>query len=418
MTYTEACDYIASLRTAGMQMGLERMERGVEALGHPERAFHSVHIAGTNGKGSTAYMIAAMLQSGGYSVGRYTSPYLTTYRDMLWIDGELLSEEAFAACTDIVRNAVPTGLSEYECLTLIAFEAFRRRGVRIAVIECCLGGLTDATNVIPAPLCAVFTPIARDHTAILGETVEEITLQKSGIAKPPCDIVCAPSMDEGALGIVYEKAALGGQRIYQPSFPAEPPNVTASGTHFVWNRRDVSLRMLGAHQAENALTALQTIQCLCRHGYAVEDDTAVAALQAVTLPCRQELVSDDPWILLDGAHNPHGIRALTTLLQQLDRTPVTLVIGMLSDKDADQCLSMLTPFCEQILCCTPPNTARALAAYRLAAVARRYHDSVTVCDDPIQALENAKKATRHPIVVGGSFYTAKAVRQALLSQNT
>ncbi len=412
MTYREAVSYIASLRSAGMQMGLERMQQGIERLGHPEYTFQSVHIAGTNGKGSTAHMIAAMLRASGHTVGLYTSPYLTEYRDMLLIGDQPISEESFAASATAVRESIPDGLSEYEFLTLLAFHAFRAADVRLAVIECCLGGKTDATNVLPPPLCAVFTPIALDHTAILGDTIEAITLQKAAIAKPPCDIVCAPSMHEEALGILYERAACGGQQVFQPASPAQPVTVDAQGTHMTYDGHALTLRLMGEHQRDNALTALQTLQCLRRHGIRIADEAAVRALEAVTLPCRQEVLSHDPFLLIDGAHNPHGITALCRLLDALKLAPVTLVIGMLADKDTDTCLSLLSPYCEQILCCTPPCTPRALPAEELAAVARRYHARVSVCDDPQKAVENAKKTARQAVIVGGSFYTANAVRQA------
>lgn len=414
MTYTQANTYIRSLRSVGIQMGLVRMESACAALSHPERAFAAVHIAGTNGKGSTAAMIAAIMTAGGYRVGTYTSPYFFDPAETIAINGKPVEHARFSACVQRVANSCPNGLSEYECLTAVAFCCFEEENIDIAVIECCLGGKEDATNVIPPPLCAVFTPIALDHTAILGSTITAITQNKSAIAKPPCPIVCAPTMPEEALAVFFESAAANGQ-IVHTVYPPPSPQLTAAGTHCVLNEQDAVLPMLGAHQANNAATALIAARVLGQRGLPVDSDTAIAALKTVTMPCRTELLQDGGYtVLLDGAHNPHGIDTLCSVMDAIFDTPVTLVLGMLADKSYEQCIQILSPHCARIICCTPQGTTRALPAEQLAAVARRYCPIVSSIDDPITAYQHAKKSdTRSPIVVGGSFYTASFVRRHL-----
>lgn len=414
MTYPQSIAYLEQLRSVGMQMGLERMQIACAALGHPEHAYPTVHIAGTNGKGSTAHMIAAMLSANGHRTGLFSSPAVTDIRDTILVDGDPISEDDFAACITAVVDAVPNGLSEYECLTTAMLWYFQQKQVDIAVIECCLGGESDTTNIIPSPLCAVFTPVALDHTAILGSTISEITACKSGIIKPSCDVVCAPSMPVEALGVIFEKAASTASTVYAPKVNT-PAQTDVNGTRFMYGELPITLSMLGAHQQENAITALTVMNCLSRRGIHIKPEVCADALASVVMPCRAEIVSRDPLILLDGAHNPHGMRALCDSLNTIKAAPITLVIGMLADKDTDECLRLLAPYCKQIFCCTPPHTTRAMAGSVLMTVAAKYHHAVTLIDDPVAAFQAAKKAAQQtPIVVGGSFYTAAAVRRILI----
>ena len=406
MTYTETLAYMESLKAGGIRLGLERMRQAAEAMGNPECAYDVIHVAGTNGKGSTASMIAAVLTAHGHTVGSYTSPVVTDLRDTIRINGQPVGEGVIAEQATLLREAVHD-LSEFEWCTLLTFCIFRALGVTVAVIECGLGGETDATNIIPSPLCAVLTPIASDHAAFLGNTVEEIASHKCGIIKDGCHVVCSPSMDFKALGVIFEHAAQKGATVHLPTC-AENIQTTSRGSRFDYNSTSFRLCMTGSHQIHNALTALCTLEYLSQHGYHLVPRLTANALSAVTLPCRQEWIEEN--VLLDGAHNPHGIDALASTLQQLQK-PVTLVIGMLKDKDFQTCLETLAPFCEHIVCCTP-NSDRAVEADELCTAARRFHSDVTAVSDPIKAYQYAKKITaNNTVVVGGSFYTASVVRR-------
>ncbi len=404
MTYAEAVQALCDCKSLGMQMGLARMEHAMQALGHPERAFRAVHVAGTKGKGSTASMIAAALHANGHKTGLFTSPAVTHTREMLQISGAPVSEDAFAAAIERVLTAVPTGLSEFECLTAAMFCCFEESGVNIAVIECGLGGRDDATNVLPSPLCAVLTPIGIDHTAILGDTIASIANHKSGIIKAGCDVVCAASMDLDALAVIFEVAAENGCAVTQP----------AKRDAFCVDDTVYSTAMRGQHQIENAYTAMATLSLLRKKGFAIDDAIAAKAIAAVQLPCRLETITTTPPLLLDGAHNPQSALPLCEQLAQMPSP--TLILGMMRDKDCEGVVKTVAPFCKRIICCTPPHTPRpAMPADELASIARQYHADVQVIDDPQAAYFAAKNAPdTASIAVGGSFYTAAAVRRAVI----
>ncbi len=410
MTYEEARNELKARSGAGIMPGLSRMRAAMAALGNPQNAFSAVHIAGTNGKGSVAAMIAAML-SGWGKVGVYTSPAVTGLRDTVTVNGLPVSRERFAACVERVKNTgVP--LSEFEFVTSLCFLYFAEEQADIAVIECGMGGAEDATNILPAPLCAVFTPIAPDHTAFLGRTVREIAQHKAGIAKPPCPVVCAPSMDTDALEVIMARAAQGGQTVYLPRMPEAYVDAHSLSTRFSFEGEPVTLSALGVHQAENAVTALQVIRVI---GGQAGMAGAVRALSPVTVPCRQEVVSREPFLMLDGAHNPHGIAALCETLRALKWPNATLVLGMLRDKAAGACLAALAPFFGRIVCCTPQND-RALSADELARSASGLFARIETVPDPVRAARYAMGLAA-PTVVAGSFYTAAPVRISLLNRS-
>ncbi len=414
MTFEEALVYIDSLKATGIRPGLAAMSDASLTIGNPERAFDTVHIAGTNGKGSTAAMITAALTANGYRVGTYTSPAVTELRDTVLINGAPVDKATFAAQATRLHDAGITELSEFEWITMLAFCCFEAENVDIAVIECGLGGNEDATNIVPPPACAVLTPIDLDHAAFLGHTVEAVASQKSGIIKERCHVVCAAGMSEDALGVIFERAAKTGATVHIPSVSsAGNAVVTANETRFIYQNTPFSLSLCGKHQIDNALTALCVLECLGKQGYPTQIEVIAKAFADVHMPCRQEWI--DRSVLLDGAHNPHGIQALVNTLQQLS-APVTLVIGMLKDKDIDRALQMLSPFCRQIICCTPDNP-RAATADELCTIASRYHGNVIGISDPVEAFRQAKKST-DTIVVGGSFYTAGVVRHYLLSSQS
>ncbi len=402
MTFSEATAYLQALRPAGMQMGLTRMEHAMNVLGHPERTFPVIHVAGTNGKGSTSAMIAAALTANGYKTALFSSPAVTGITETLQIDGTPVSEQDFADTVERVVSAIPQGLSEFECLTATMFTYFAQSHVDVAVIECGLGGKDDATNVIPAPLCAVLTPIGLDHTAVLGDTVEAIAQHKSGIIKRGCDVVCAPSMNADALGVIYETAASLGCTVIQPS---EKDVLTVDSVTY-------TPTMPSRHQVGNAVTAMAVLETVSRR-FPVKPDICAKAIAAVTLPCRLEYRDGPPPLMLDGGHNPQKIEPLCEWLQSRGE-PATLIIGMLQDKEYETVVRMLAPYCRRILCCTPPHTPRpALKADVLAACAKQYHHDVTVAEDPEKAYNDAKNTPDTTLIVaGGSFYTAAAVRKA------
>lgn len=422
MTVTEVQEYLISLRGGGIRPGLERMQRAMDLCGDAPRRLRVVHVAGTNGKGSTARMIQCMLTAAGYRTGLYTSPAVGELCDTITIDGTPIEQEAFAALATVWRERQAAmgevgTLSEFEFVTALTLDYFAQQRVDICVLECGLGGRGDATNVCPPPLAAVFTPIALDHPQFLGNAVEAIATEKCGIIKPPCRVIAAPTQSPEALAVIYEQAALHGLTVRQPQRAAATLlEHTLGGVRFAYDDVTYTVPLGGAFQVDNALTALETVTALSDAGFAVDTAARQAGLAAATLPCRQELVSRTPPVVLDGAHNPHAIAALADTIKAEMHTSLTLLIGMLRDKDTAVCASLLAPLAAQVVCCTPPSE-RALPAEELAAqfiAAGAKH--VTSVNDPVEALATAQSlAGEGALLVGGSFYTAAAVWSRLLA---
>lgn len=425
MTYTEALSYIDALKPGGMKLGLARMERVLSLLGRPQDRLRVVHVAGTNGKGSTARMIQAMATANGCKTGLFTSPAVTGVRDTIQIDGAPIPKADFAALTGELAALAPAmeevgGLSEFELLTALAIAWFAREGTGLCVIECGLGGRDDATNVFEHPLIAVLTPVGLDHTAVLGSTVEEIARVKCGILRPGCGVVCSPGQSEEALGVLLEEAAELGLTVHTPGTAAAPiREQTPEHLIFEWEGAPVRLSLTGDFQRDNALTALCTMQLLEARGFPFDRAKAVRALAEVRMPCRQEVLHRRPLRMLDGAHNPHGIRALVRTLSAVpeeERAPLTLLWGMLRDKDVRTCVSLLAPLAVRVVCCAPDNP-RAMPGEALAALFREAGVTAVSEDDPERAFSLAQQmAGEGPLLVGGSFFLASAIRPFLTKE--
>lgn len=425
MTYEEALAYCAALRAGGIRLGLDRLQYALSLAGDPHRRLRVVHVAGTNGKGSVARMIQCILTAAGYRVGLYSSPAVTDICDTVTLDGVGLSHERFAA---LIRDwaaiqdtlGAEGALTEFELVTAAALTFFAEERVDVCVLECGMGGRLDATNVCPPPLAAVFTPIAQDHAAFLGDTVEAIAHQKSGIIKAPCAVVTSPAQSLDALAVLYETAAAQGLTVHMPSRGAVTVMESRVGeTRFALDGTEYVLPLGGEFQVDNALTALETVRILTTHGFAVEKAACCNGLAAATLPCRQEVVCRVPLVVLDGAHNPHGVEQAAEELRRITAVcsarPI-LLYGMLRDKDTAACAAQLAPLAEQVVCCTPPSEraleAEQLAAQFVAAGARAVH----TVSSAKQAWETARAlAGDGPLFVGGSFYTAAAVRPFALA---
>ncbi len=421
MTYSQATALLEARKAAGMQMGLERMTAAMELLGRPQERLRVVHIAGTNGKGSTGAMIRSILTSAGYRVGGYESPAVTGLRDIITIGGEGIREERFAALTQRLLALEPRfeelgRLTEFEFTTALAYLYFAEEKTDLCVVECGLGGRDDATNVIGPPLAAVLTPVALDHTALLGDTIQEITAVKCGICKPPCTVISSPGQTAEALGVIMETAAARGLTVRIPNAAAAPITEEEPGRlAFVYGGRRYILRLTGSFQRDNALTALEVASCLEEKGFSIPDEAKEAGLAGVVMPCRQEILRRTPLLMLDGAHNPHGLAALAETLRRMPEAgSLTLLVGMLRDKNTAACAALLGPLCRHIVCCTPGGTDRALPGEELAAQMRPYCPETIAAAAPGEALELAwEKAAGGPLLIAGSFYLCRELRPRL-----
>jgi len=453
--YREAVDWIHHLYRFGSIPGLERIERLLAGLGHPERAQRYVHIAGTNGKGSVTAMVAAVLQAAGCCTGMYISPYLEGFRERMMIDGRPISPAELVRQTARVREVV-AGLppdehpTEFEVVTAIGLAFFADHDVDWAVMEVGLGGRLDATNVIPDPEVSVITNIGIDHVGQLGDTLERIAWEKAGIIREEGTVVSG-ARDPRAAAIIDEVCRRRRARLIQVgrevwatgrgllagTHPGCPRGQRLDAGGPGWEARDVVLPLLGAHQLDNAACALAAVQALADGGRAVTPEAVRRGLQRVRWPGRLEFippVNDGPRIVLDIAHNADGARALARALEDVTALPgaagggtmdthpgfavgscgdqVVLVLGILADKAVEEMVATLLPLARRVIV-TSPQGPRAMAAPELAAIVRRTPGGAALEVEPDigRALERGLEAAgRGTLLVTGSTYLVGPAR--------
>ena len=423
MTPSDPLDYLFSLERLGMKFGLEKIAALCEELGHPERAFHSIVIAGTNGKGSVTVMVETALRAAGHHAARYTSPHLVRLEERFVIDGREVETSALRDVVAIVRAAVESltgrGVFDvpptfFECATATAFELFRRRRVEIAVLEVGLGGRLDATNIV-TPIATAITSIDFDHQVQLGETIEAIAREKAGIIKPGVPVVCGP-LPAAAGAVIEEISKARGATLIEALEEVRIVRNERRSSVGVRSRmramEDVTLALSGRHQLDNAAVAVALLDELANQGITVTDRAVRTGLTEAKWPGRLErFTRGRTEILLDAAHNPAGARGLASHLQEIGWSRVTLVFGAMRDKDVTHMLEALAPFCEAIVCTTAPSP-RALSAFDLAALARPLGPTVEAIDDPAAALARALEMAR-PIVSAGSIFLIGPLRDIL-----
>ncbi|MGC9671469.1 bifunctional folylpolyglutamate synthase/dihydrofolate synthase [Planosporangium sp. 12N6] len=389
-----------------MVFDLGRVQGLLEALGDPQKAYPSIHLTGTNGKTSTARMIDALLRAHGLRTGRYTSPHLKTVRERITLEAEPISEERFADVYDEVEPVAAlldgqTGgesLTYFDMTTAMAFAAFADAPVDVAVVEVGLGGVDDSTNVIQAGVC-VITPIGLDHQEWLGDTIEDIALAKVGIVHKGATLVCAAQPDEAMRPILEHCAEVDATiaregsefGVLQRSLAVGGQVLTLQGLSGVYD--EVYLPLHGAHQAQNAAVALAAVEAFLGAGAqkSLDPETVRAGFAAVTSPGRLERVRTSPTILLDAAHNPHGMAAtVQALSEEFDFRRLVAVVGTLSDKDAHGILELLEPVVDAIVV-TRNTSPRAMSAASLGAIATEIfgEERVQVEPDLPDAIEAA-----------------------------
>ena len=383
MTYEEALRYYEETAVYGSRLGLDRVRELLAKLGDPQKSLKFVHIAGTNGKGSTAAMLAAVLEKAGYRTGLYTSPHLLRYNERFQVNGKEVGDQDLADATERVKQAadtMPDAPTQFELVTAIGLTWFAREMCDIVVCEVGMGGEFDATNVIPAPEAAVLTNIGLDHTSVLGNTVEAIAATKAGIIKPGCHAVlypCAPSVQE----VVAARCRAAGAPLTVADFDALSSVCdTLEGQIFNYGPyKGLRLPLLGGHQLRNAAVALTTIDVLRQRGWHIDESAVRQGLAQTAWPGRFQVVRRQPTIILDGGHNPQCMVSLAAAIREyLPGQPVTVLTGVLADKDYGKMYDQLAPLAARFITVTPHNP-RALDAGELAAFLRRYGKPVTAC---------------------------------------
>lgn len=402
---------------------LDRMRALLAALGNPQKKLKFVHIAGTNGKGSTAVLSAYTLQRAGYKTGLFTSPYVMDFCERICINGKTIPQDALcciAAQVLAVERSLhlPEGetICEFEFTTACAMLYFAQQHCDIVVLEVGLGGRFDATNVIDAPEVCVMTHIALDHMAILGNTVEEISADKSHIVKSGAILVNYPAQKESVNEILQKRCYDMRARYVQAPVP-EVTNCSLDGTDCVIDGHPIHLRLIGRHQADNAATAYAALQVLRENGWHISDETIAEAFAQATMPARQEVIQTDPLVMIDGAHNVDGVTALCETLDcMLPAGGISLVLGMVADKQYEACIRMLVRRADAVYA-VQPEGPRALTSRELATLVREFSPYVNVfdCGDVPSALKRAIYSAQQEdaVIVCGSLYVAGEAKNAL-----
>lgn len=404
MNYSQTLEFIHSLGNFSRPAGLCRITAAAAALGSPQNNFCSVHIAGTNGKGSVSAMLAKIFKEAGYKTGLFISPYIINFRERIQINGEFISENDLVRYAELVRE---TGidLSEFEFITAAAFSYFSDKKCDIVIAETGLGGRLDATNILNSAV-TVITKIGMDHSAVLGDTVEKIAAEKCGIIKNSPVTVSSYDQPENALRVIENTA---NRLVIPDKSQLRVISCDESGSIFIYKDKEYRISLAGRHQIENALTVIETVE---NSGFKIPYETVANALKETFFPARAEIICEKPLVLLDGAHNPDGAKALAGILAHYAGR-VTAVIGMMRDKDSSAVLAATLPFCKAAVAVTVGNMPRSLEAEELAVKARKYCHCVTA-DSYRDAIEKSYSlAAGEPVFVFGSLYLAGGIRNEL-----
>lgn len=416
MTLDETLDFIHSVKWRGSKPGLSRTRELMEKLGSPQKRCRFIHIAGTNGKGSTSAMLASVLTKAGYRTGLYTSPYLFRFNERMVIDGVPISDDELCRLAEKIRplaESMPDRPTEFEIVTAIGMEFFASHQCDYVVLEVGMGGRLDSTNIIDSPEVAVMTRIGLDHTRELGDTIEEIAVEKAGIIKPGCT-VAAYEQEKSVMDIFMNVCVERGAGFRAAQF-SEIKEISFSrdGQTFSYKGADnINLPLLGRHQLRNAAVVLECIEALRDRGAEISSRAVTEGLASVVWPARFEIVSRSPWFVVDGGHNPQCMETVRdNLLEYFPDMRRVLLVGVLADKDYDEMFSTLIPIADEFVTVTPDNP-RALDAGELAGFLRARGKRAQSCGTIEQGVAKAVSIADENTVVCavGSLYMSGAVR--------
>ena len=411
MNCEEAIAYIHTNKWAGRRPGLERIRTLLEAIGNPQRELRCIHVAGTNGKGSVCAMLDSILRAYGYRVGLFTSPYIRRFQERMRVDGLEIPDAELAEITEYIRpfaEAMEERPTEFELITAIGFEFFRRRGVDIVVLEVGLGGRLDPTNVIESSLLSIITDIDFDHTAELGNTLQAIAAEKAGIIKNGCPSLFG-GKDSSACRTVRAVAAMRKSYFHTVDRSAySVKSLSLDGTVFDFqDYLDLHLSLLGGYQPSNAAIVLTALEILREAGIEGSEEALRYGLSTVRWPARFELMRCDPIVICDGGHNPQGVgAAVKSVRAYFPEETVNVLTGVMTDKDYDSMIERLKPITRHAYTVTPHNP-RALSAEEYAAQFKNHKIPATAYASVGEALQAAIRDSRDngcPLLCLGSLY--------------
>ncbi|WP_370773215.1 folylpolyglutamate synthase/dihydrofolate synthase family protein [Clostridium sp.] len=426
MRYDEAMKYITEVGNFGSNYGLERTYKLLEYLDNPEKDLKLIHIAGTNGKGSTTSMITEILIGAGYKVGMYTSPFIEEFEERIQINRNNIPKEILATLMDEIKIAVDKVIedgynhpTEFEIITVLMLLYFKKENIDFGVIEVGLGGTLDSTNVI-TPILQVITSISFDHTNLLGNTLEEIAGEKAGIIKKEIPTVIYPQQEE-ALKVIKNKCLEMGSDLYIANNEnLKFENVVNRDKPYQLlkynNEIDILLPLLGEHQIINLSVAMKAIEVLNNRNITdISVGSIVKSIKNVTWKGRLEVLSNNPYVVIDGAHNIQGIETLSRNIKKYFKyNNLYLILGILADKDVDEMVKVITPMAKKVYAVTP-NSIRAELAEDLKNEIIKYNENCQAYDDYkeayLSALNNADE--NDLVLASGSLYMIGDMRRII-----
>ena len=418
MTYEQALSYISGVSIRGGKPGLGRIATLMDGLGNVQNQLRFVHLAGTNGKGSTSCMLASVLQKAGYKTGLFVSPFIIRFNERIQVNGQHIPDEKLAEIVARIKpicDAMEEGATEFDLITAAAFVWFAEENCDIVVLETGLGGRLDSTNIINTNECAVITNIGIDHTDYLGTTVEEIAYEKACIMKQDRPVVAYESV-QGAMDVLTAYALQHGNPMTVAEFDAiELVSADLTGQSFRYKNSEVfHINLLGPHQLKNASVVLETVETLRKCGWNINKKAVRDGLAEARWPARFEVLHTEPVVIVDGAHNMQGVESLRFAVEQhLEGKRIVCLTGVLADKDWQNMMAVLEGFAADFITVTP-DSPRALTAENLAAHLAQRGKWVWAAENVQEGMDMAiarALETDSVIVASGSLYMAGEIRE-------
>ncbi len=427
MTLGEAVNFYHSLEKFGIMPGLERIKLLCERLGSPQKNLKFIHVAGTNGKGSTCTCIASVLTEAGFRTGLYTSPYVIEFRERIRLNMEMIPPVRLCEVTQRVKAEIEKlteegiRITEFEAVTAAAFLFYCEEKCDYVVLETGLGGRFDATNVIEAPLVSIITSVSEDHIAILGNTLSQIAFEKCGIIKKGCPVITSALQKKEVLEVIREQASKNDAALLETDHGKvfDVLSEDISGTYVFSPEGKLRISLGGSHQLENAALAWQALNIIRIKGAALSSEAFYKGFANARIPARTEIICESPLVILDGSHNDGSTAALAAFVEKhLKGKKLLALMGMMADKDCEKSLSNILPLFSEVITVRPSNP-RAMAAGELAGIACKYTQKVRYCDSPLCGVETAFEVLQEydGLIVCGSLYLAGDVRDLLIKKN-
>ncbi len=417
MTVTEALDYIHSVTWRGSIPGLSRTQRLLELLGDPHKKLKFIHVAGTNGKGSSCACLASILENAGYKTGLYTSPFINKFNERMQINRSMISDSELASLTEKIKplaESMEDHPTEFELITALAMQYFCDNDCDIVVLEVGMGGELDSTNVIDPPEAAVITSLGLDHTKELGPTLADIARAKAGIIKAGSCVISYGGTKEGDAVIAETAKKLGVELTTLDFSQVSIHSASLQGCRFSYRSLDLFLPLVGTYQPYNASLAIETALCLRERGWRIEDRHIIDGIADVKWPGRFEVLGHEPVFILDGAHNPHGMEATCNSLKKyFPDEKIVFLTGVMADKDVKGIFSLIAPIAKCFVTLRP-NNPRAMSAQELATVLENsFGTKAFACDDTAEGIRRAKELAGEDGIVCalGSLYFSGDVRR-------